>query len=457
MINTRLLGSGAISALAIMIATAASPAAAQISPREVGGYSGSAPILPETVVTMAEAQDQRGRGGRGGGREGRSGGGSSMRSGSAGDTGRWNGAQSRANDGGGGRWNGRGETRANERASTSTPRSAGGSERGSDRSYRYSGGYAGNAGAASVPESAPSYTRSERGSRSGERGNYGVGSSYSAGASAPIANEARGGRARFGEGAAVDRGNVQDSPAYGGGNRRNAASPYAGNTEVPAPGAAVAGVQNGSTTFNQRSERGNVADGRRSGRGDGFGTWRGNDRRGDWQGDRRGDNRGNWRGNEWRDGRGNWADNNRRGDASGNWRGNDRRGNWQGDRRGNWRNDRGGRQFAYGQGFRDGARWDRGWRNNNRFNWIGHRQANRFLFRPGPYFSPFAGHFYRPVGIGFFLDPLFFQPRFFLNDPWAFRLPPAGDRFRWVRYYEDVLLVDVFTGEVVDVIENFFW
>lgn len=197
-----------------------------------------------------------------------------------------------------------------------------------------------------------------------------------------------------------------------------------------------------------------------------------NDARSGGRGDWRGESRDGARGAE--DRRTNWADNGRggqRGDWNGTRRGNDRgdlrdgrRGdnrNWSGSRQGgrdNWRgNNRVGGQDAYRQGFRDGARWDRGWRDNRRYNWIGHRQANRFLFAPGPYFAPFAGHFYRPVGIGFFLDPLFFQPRFFLNDPWAFRLPPPGARFRWVRYYDDVLLVDVFTGEVVDAIEGFFW
>ena len=43
------------------------------------------------------------------------------------------------------------------------------------------------------------------------------------------------------------------------------------------------------------------------------------------------------------------------------------------------------------------------------------------------------------------------------NDPWAYRLPEAYDDFRWVRYYNDALLVDVYTGEVVDVIQNIFW
>jgi hypothetical protein len=28
---------------------------------------------------------------------------------------------------------------------------------------------------------------------------------------------------------------------------------------------------------------------------------------------------------------------------------------------------------------------------------------------------------------------------------------------RWIRYYNDALLVDVYTGEVVDAIRGFFW
>jgi len=27
----------------------------------------------------------------------------------------------------------------------------------------------------------------------------------------------------------------------------------------------------------------------------------------------------------------------------------------------------------------------------------------------------------------------------------------------WVRYWDDAVLVDTFTGEVIDVIHNFFW
>ncbi|MEO0700025.1 MAG: RcnB family protein, partial [Pseudomonadota bacterium] len=100
---------------------------------------------------------------------------------------------------------------------------------------------------------------------------------------------------------------------------------------------------------------------------------------------------------------------------------------------------------------------NRAWRANKRYHWRGYRNVHRNVFRLGRYYAPFRGHYYRPVRIGFFLDNLFFQPRFFINDPWAYRLPPVYGPYRWVRYYDDVLLVDIYTGEVVDVIENFFW
>jgi hypothetical protein len=38
-----------------------------------------------------------------------------------------------------------------------------------------------------------------------------------------------------------------------------------------------------------------------------------------------------------------------------------------------------------------------------------------------------------------------------------YRLPYAPPGTRWIRYWNDALLVDVYTGEVVDEIPNFFW
>jgi len=36
-------------------------------------------------------------------------------------------------------------------------------------------------------------------------------------------------------------------------------------------------------------------------------------------------------------------------------------------------------------------------------------------------------------------------------------LPVVEWPLRWVRYYDDALLVDTTTGEVIDVIQNFFF
>lgn len=395
MIRTRLPASGAAT-LAAVLALSAHPATAAAPVTAANGYEYFA--APE-VTTDSAALQERGRGGR----EGRGSGGGAVRSGG---TASWNGAEGRARGSGGRAWGG-GAPSAGD-AGASAPRRSGGYDRGA-RSYdRGSGNY-------SAPANAGNYNRPDRAERPAYAGrpNYGGGAEVSTPAAPTASVEANNaGRAEF-------------SGRRGGGER-------------------------GSWDGNRRNEwrdgdnRGNWDGNRRN-------EWRGGGDGGSWDGNRRAENRGNWDGNR----RNEWRGNGRDG-----WRGdvrNSGRGNWSDNRR-DWRGDgRFGRQGAYNQGFRDGARWDRGWRDNRRFNWVGHRQANRFLFSPGRYYAPFAGHFYRPVGIGFFLDPLFFQPRFFLNDPWAFRLPPPGARFRWVRYYDDVLLVDVFTGEVVDVIQNFFW
>ena len=61
------------------------------------------------------------------------------------------------------------------------------------------------------------------------------------------------------------------------------------------------------------------------------------------------------------------------------------------------------------------------------------------------------------LSIGFFLDNVFFGSRYWINDPWTYRLPEVYGPYRWVRYYDDVVLVNIYTGEVVDVIHDFFW
>ena len=121
-------------------------------------------------------------------------------------------------------------------------------------------------------------------------------------------------------------------------------------------------------------------------------------------------------------------DNDRRGDRDGNWRGRDGR-----------------------------TSWNRDWRRDRRYDWQNWRNSNRNVFRAGRYYSPYRNWGYSRFNIGIFLQPLFYGRNYWLSDPWQYRLPPAYPGTQWVRYYNDVLLVDVYTGEVLDVIYGFFW
>src|ERR1044071_9419732 len=106
-----------------------------------------------------------------------------------------------------------------------------------------------------------------------------------------------------------------------------------------------------------------------------------------------------------------------------------------------------------GSGSRDGRNsrhsWNRGWRNDNRYDWLRYRYSNRNIFRIGPYYAPYRNYRYSRLSIGLFLDSAFFGRNYWIDDPWYYRLPPADYGTHWVRYYNDVLLVDDYTGEVL--------
>jgi hypothetical protein len=136
-----------------------------------------------------------------------------------------------------------------------------------------------------------------------------------------------------------------------------------------------------------------------------------------------------------RDGRRDW-DRDRREGRGGNWSGRDR----YSDRRDHRRSS-----------------WNRSWRNDSRYDWQRYRYSNRNLYRSGSYYAPYRNYRYNRLSIGIHLDSLFYSNRYWLNDPYQYRLPMAPYGTQWVRYYDDVVLVDVYTGEVLDVIENFFW
>ncbi|WP_404710942.1 RcnB family protein [Sphingomonas sp. MMS24-J13] len=173
------------------------------------------------------------------------------------------------------------------------------------------------------------------------------------------------------------------------------------------------------------------------------------------------DNRGGY------DGRRDDPRNDGRNEGRGDYRGGDHRGAPPPPNgyRGNDGRYGGGQGWQGGQPGRDYGRpgpnrpaWRNDWRGDNRYDWRGWRDRNRQQFHAPRYVAPRGyGWGYRSFGIGYRLDSFFFAPNYWINDPWDYRLPPVYGPYRWVRYYNDVLLVDIDTGEVVDVIQNFFW
>jgi hypothetical protein len=100
--------------------------------------------------------------------------------------------------------------------------------------------------------------------------------------------------------------------------------------------------------------------------------------------------------------------------------------------------------------------WNHNWRKDHRYDWRHHRNRHRSLFHLGFYFDPY-GWGYQPFSIGWRLWPNYYSSRYWINNPYTYRLPYAPPGTRWIRYWNDALLVDTFTGEVLDVIPNFFW
>jgi len=141
-------------------------------------------------------------------------------------------------------------------------------------------------------------------------------------------------------------------------------------------------------------------------------------------------------------------------------------GRWTRDRTG-WNGDRGTiRDYGDYRQSRESVRqvtqrsrwvnnWNRDWRNDRRYDWRRYRDRNRSIFRLGIYIDPFS-YGYRSFNVGYRLQPAYYNQQYWF-DPMMYGLPYPPPGTQWVRYWNDALLVDVYTGDVVDVIQNFFW
>lgn len=96
-------------------------------------------------------------------------------------------------------------------------------------------------------------------------------------------------------------------------------------------------------------------------------------------------------------------------------------------------------------------RHDRRWGRND---WRGYRDHNRAVFARGNWRAPFRYNSFRP---GVRIQSYYYGPRYVVSDPWRYHLPRAYGYQRWIRHYNDLLLVDTRRGVVVDVIRGFYW
>jgi len=95
-------------------------------------------------------------------------------------------------------------------------------------------------------------------------------------------------------------------------------------------------------------------------------------------------------------------------------------------------------------------------RHEAREDWRDYRKAHRDVYRRSAYVGP-RGYAYRPIAPGHRFERHYYSSRYVIADPYRYRLPRPGGWNRWVRYGNDVVLVNTRTGRVVEVHKNFFW
>jgi hypothetical protein len=94
-------------------------------------------------------------------------------------------------------------------------------------------------------------------------------------------------------------------------------------------------------------------------------------------------------------------------------------------------------------------------RREYRQDWRDYRGRHPNVYRGGRWDGP-RGYRYHPVNVGYRFDSRFYDRRYWV-DPYRYHLRPVLGWQRWVRYGNDVLLVDVRSGRVLEVNNRFFF
>lgn len=144
-----------------------------------------------------------------------------------------------------------------------------------------------------------------------------------------------------------------------------------------------------------------------------------------------------------------WNRDGRRPDSE---RGERRDRDWNNDRRDDRRD---GRDWN-----RDGRNWDDARRHQTRPRYDRrHYQPDwrsQQRYRGWDYHAP-HGFYARSWLFGDLLPRSWWEPQYRIDDWWAYGLPIPPIGYEWVRVGDDALLVDLFSGRVVQVARNLFW
>jgi Ni/Co efflux regulator RcnB len=95
-------------------------------------------------------------------------------------------------------------------------------------------------------------------------------------------------------------------------------------------------------------------------------------------------------------------------------------------------------------------------RQEAREDWRDYRRTHRDAFHRGAYVGP-RGFRYSPVTVGYRFAPDYYGSRYWINNWDAYRLHRPGAYQRWIRYGNDVVLINARTGRVIEVHNDFFW
>lgn len=91
-----------------------------------------------------------------------------------------------------------------------------------------------------------------------------------------------------------------------------------------------------------------------------------------------------------------------------------------------------------------------------REDWRDYRRTHRGVYNRPAYVAP-RGYRYRPVVVGTTLRQAFWGPRYRVSNYSYYRLPYPGRNRMYVRYGNDVLLINARNGRVIRVYDRFFW